>query len=118
MGALNSKTKRLFENCHCTSRYYYTCRRVRRGRDRMTVGFITIYAISTYRHHRCEFELRSYEVYLMQHFVKKFASDLRQVGGFPRVPRFPPAIKLLNVALNTINLTVDLCIVIHVYLLR
>jgi hypothetical protein len=94
VGALNSKTKRLFENCHCTSRYYYTCRRGRRGRDRMAVGFITTYAISTYRHQRCEFELRSDEVYLMQHFVIKFASDLRQVGGFPRVLRFPPAIKL------------------------
>jgi hypothetical protein len=34
------------------------------------------------------------EVYLMQHFVHKFNSDLRQVGGFRRVLRFSPPIKL------------------------
>jgi hypothetical protein len=50
---------------------------------------------------------------------KKFVSDLRQVGGFLRVLRFPPPIKLtamydniteilLKVALNTINLTKNL----------
>jgi hypothetical protein len=50
------------------------------------------------------------EVYSIQHYVIKFVSDLRQVGGFLR---FPPPIKtylhditeiLLNlVALNTIK---------------
>jgi hypothetical protein len=30
----------------------------------------------------------------MQHYVIKFVSDLRQVGGFLRVLRFPPPIKL------------------------
>ena len=34
------------------------------------------------------------EVYKLQHYVMKFVSDLRQVGGFLRVLRFPPAIKL------------------------
>ena len=34
------------------------------------------------------------EVYLIQHYVKKFVSDLRQVGVFLRVIRFPPPIKL------------------------
>jgi hypothetical protein len=34
------------------------------------------------------------EVYWMQHYVIKFFSDLRQVGGFLRVLRFPPPIKL------------------------
>jgi hypothetical protein len=34
------------------------------------------------------------EVYSIQHYVIKFASDLRQVGGFLRVLRFPPSIKL------------------------
>ena len=29
-----------------------------------------------------------------QQYVIKFVSDLRRVGGFPRVLRFPPAIKL------------------------
>jgi hypothetical protein len=29
------------------------------------------------------------EAYLIQHYVLKFVSDLRQVGGFLRVRRFP-----------------------------
>ena len=33
------------------------------------------------------------EVYLMQHFVHKFNSDLRQVGGFLQGLWFPPQIK-------------------------
>ena len=53
------------------------------------------------------------EVYSIQHYMIKFVSDLRQVGVFLRVLRFPPPIKLtvmiteilLNVALNTISLT-------------
>jgi len=43
---------------------------------------------------RCEFETRSGEVYSRQLYVIKFVSDLRQVGGFLRVLRFPPPIKL------------------------
>jgi hypothetical protein len=31
---------------------------------------------------------------MKQHYVKNFASDLRQVGGFLRVLRFPPSKKL------------------------
>jgi hypothetical protein len=31
---------------------------------------------------------------LLQHYVMMFISDLRQVGGFLRVLRFPPPIKL------------------------
>jgi len=34
------------------------------------------------------------EVYSIQHYVKKFVSDLRQVGGFLQVLRYPPTIKL------------------------
>jgi len=34
------------------------------------------------------------EVYSIQHYVIKFLSDFRQVGGFRRVLRFPPPIKL------------------------
>jgi len=30
----------------------------------------------------------------MQHYVIMFVSNLRQVGGFPRVLWFPPPIKL------------------------
>ena len=33
------------------------------------------------------------EVYSIQHYVIKFVSDLRQVGGFIQVLRFPPPIK-------------------------
>jgi hypothetical protein len=34
------------------------------------------------------------EMYSIQHYVIKFVSDLRQVGGFLQVLRFPPPIKL------------------------
>jgi hypothetical protein len=50
--------------------------------DRMVVGFTTTYAISTYHHWNCEFESHSGEVYSIQHYVIKFFSDLRQIGGF------------------------------------
>ena len=81
-------------------------------RGRMVVGFTTIYAISVYHHWRCDFESRSGEMYSKQQYMIKFVSDLRQVGGFLRVLRFPPPIKhdhhditeiLLKGALNTIN---------------
>ena len=62
----------------------YSETRSRRGRDRMVVEFATTYAISAYR---------SGEVSSIQHYVRKFVSDLRQVGGFLRVLRFPPTIK-------------------------
>ena len=65
------------------------------GRDRMVVGFITIYATSDYHHKRCEFESYSDEVYSIQHYVITFVSDLRQGGGFLRVLRFPLPIKLI-----------------------
>jgi hypothetical protein len=39
-------------------------------------------------------ESRSREVYPKQHYLIKSVSDLRQVGGFLRVLRFPPPIKL------------------------
>ena len=54
------------------------------------------------------------EVYLTHHYMIKFVNDLWQVGGFLRVLRFPPPIKLsakditeilLKEALNTIILT-------------
>ena len=34
------------------------------------------------------------EMYSIQHYVIKFVSDLRQVGGFLWLLRFPPPIKL------------------------
>jgi len=33
-------------------------------------------------------------MYAIKHYVTKFVSDLRQVGSFLRVLRFPPPIKL------------------------
>jgi hypothetical protein len=62
------------------------------GRDRMVVGFsttfmqsvpITTKVVSSNPVHG--------EVYSIQHYVIKFVSDLRQVGGFLQ---FPPPIKL------------------------
>ena len=79
----------------------------------MVVGFTATYAISDYHHSCCEFESRSGEVSSIQHYVIKFVSDLRQVGGLLGYTGFPPTIKLdrhditeilLNVALNTITL--------------
>jgi hypothetical protein len=64
----------------------------RRGRDRMVVGFTITNAISAYHHWCCEFESRPGRG--VQHYVIKFVSDLRQVGGLLRVLRFPPPIKL------------------------
>ena len=60
-------------------------------RDRMVVGFTITYAISANNHYRCEFESHSGEVHSIQHYVIKFVSELRQIGGFLR---FPPSIKL------------------------
>ena len=54
------------------------------GRDRMVVGFTTIYAISAYHHLRCEFAPCSGEMYSIQHYVIKFVSDSRQIGVFLR----------------------------------
>jgi hypothetical protein len=34
------------------------------------------------------------ELYSIQHYVIKFVSDLRQVGGFLRIHLFPPPINL------------------------
>jgi hypothetical protein len=39
------------------------------------------------------------EVYSIQHYVIKFVSDLRQVGGFRRVLQFPAPIKLIATVL-------------------
>ena len=55
-----------------------------------------------------EFETCSSEVYSIQHYVTKFASELRQVGGFLRFPpnniyRHDIAEILLKVSLNTIT---------------
>jgi hypothetical protein len=68
-----------------------------RGRDRMVVGFTLQLPLQSVSYHNwsCEFESHSDEVYLIQHCVIEFVSDLRQVDGFVRVLWFPPSIKLI-----------------------
>jgi hypothetical protein len=66
----------------------------RRGRDHIVVGFTTTCAISAYHNLSCEFEPRSWRSVPNTTSCDKFVSDLRQVGGFLRVLRFPPPIKL------------------------
>jgi hypothetical protein len=64
-----------------------------RGRDRMVVGFTSTYVINSMPITTdVEFESRSGRS--VQHYMIKFVSDLRQVGGFLQVFRFPPPIKL------------------------
>ena len=59
----------------------------------MEVGFITIGAISAYHQYNLSSNPARGEVYSIQHYVINFVSDLRHVGGFQRVLRFPPSIK-------------------------
>jgi hypothetical protein len=49
-----------------------------------------IYVIIAHHHWCCQFESRSGQG--VPHYVIKFVSDLRQIGGFLRVHRFPPPI--------------------------
>ena len=58
---------------------------------RMVTGFTTAYAIST---NVVSYNPTYGEVYSIQHYVIKFISDLWQVGGFRRIFRFSPPIKL------------------------
>ena len=77
-----------FVSCQYINKRYIA----KRGRDRLVVGFTTTYAISAYHHWCWEFESRSGRG--VQYYVIKFVNDLREVGGFLRVLRFPPPIKL------------------------
>ena len=90
--------------------FFFWQLRSRRVRDRTVVGFTTTYAISVNHHWCCEFESRSGRG--VQHYVIKFVSDLRQVGGyFPGPPvsstnksdRHDITEILLKVALNQPN---------------
>ena len=97
----NSQNKNIYWKIKCVcvliqlhlNRNTYACRG-RHGCDRMVVWFTTTYTISVYHQLRCEFEYRSGGVYLIQHCMIKFVSDLRQVVGILRILRFPPSIKL------------------------
>ena len=52
------------------------------------------YLLTAFCLYACEFESSSGKVYSIQHYVIKFVSDVRQVGGFVLVIRFHPPIKL------------------------
>ena len=52
------------------------------------IGFTTTYSISAYP------LLSRGEVYSIQYYGIQFGSDIRQIGGFLWVIRFPPSIKL------------------------
>ena len=56
--------------------------------DRMVVGYTTVTSKVVRSNPVHD------EVYLIQHYVIKFVSDLREVGGFLLVLQFPPPIKL------------------------
>jgi len=61
----------------------------------MIFGFTTTHAINAYHYNKI---LSSHnvhgEVYPIQNYVIKFVSDLREVGVFFQVLRFPPPIKV------------------------
>ena len=57
-----------------------------------TEQFLWLCSCVAYHHWCCEFKSPSGRG--VQHYVIQFVSDLRQVGGFLRVFRFPPLIKL------------------------
>ena len=79
----------------------------RRRRYPMVVGFSTTYAITAYQHWCWEFEYRSGRG--VQHYVIKFVSDLRQVGGpvssTSKTDNHDITEILLKEALNTIKQT-------------
>jgi len=70
--------------------------RDRRGRDRMVVGLQQHVQSMSVPSNVVSTNPIKCEVYSIQHYVIKFVSDLRQVGGFLRVHRFPPPIKLIT----------------------
>ena len=89
--------------CLAILNVWSTPKRLLGRRGRMVVRYITTYVISAYHHERCEFESWSGEVYSIQHYVMKFVSDLRQVGGFLLVLRFTQPIKLTGTIWNIVE---------------
>ena len=63
------------------------------GPDLMVVGFTTICAYIITKVVKNSKPVPG-EVYTIQHYMMKFVSDLRQVGGFLR---FPPPTKLRSI---------------------
>ena len=68
---------------------------LRRGRDRIIVEFTPMQSEPITAKKKVMSSNPAHgEVYLIQHKVIRFASDLRQVGGFLRVLWYLPPIKL------------------------
>jgi hypothetical protein len=65
-----------------------------RGYDHMVVGFTATYATMHTTTNVVSSNPAQGEVYSLQYYVIKFVSDLRRVGCFLQVLRFPPPIKL------------------------
>jgi hypothetical protein len=68
------------------------------GRDRIVVGFTTTYALMQsvpITTNVASSNPAHGEVYLIQHYVIRFVSDLRQVGSLLRVLWFHPPIKMI-----------------------
>jgi len=91
---------------------YANLKRGRCDRDRMVVGFTTTYAKSVPITTNVVSSNPAGEVYLIQYYVIKFVSDLRQVGGFLPVLQVSTTNKtdrhaitkiLLKVTFNTIT---------------
>jgi hypothetical protein len=62
----------------------------------MVVGFTTTCAISPFTTKVVISNPVLGEMYSIQHYVIKFVSDLLHIGGFLRILRFPPPIKLTS----------------------
>ena len=96
------------QTCQLTDSQLLNTNKGRRGRDRMVVStnwfpvtkykqgpsWSWSYGSWIYTYLMLWVRIRSGEVYSIQHYVIKFVSDLRQVGGFLRVHRFPLTINL------------------------
>ena len=87
---------------------------MRGRRGHMVVGFTTTCAISAYHHYKVvSSNLVHGEIYLIQHYVIKFVSDLREVDGLfspgppvsstDKTDRHDITEILLKVALNNIT---------------
>ena len=75
---------------HFIAEKYSHNRGGRRGRNHMVVPMQSVPTITKVVSSNPNYG----EVYSIQHFVIKFVSDLRQVGGILQVLQFPPPIKL------------------------
>ena len=68
--------------------------RGRHGRDRMVVGFTTTVRLVPITTKVVSSNPVHCEVYLIQHYVIKLVSNLRQASGFLWLLQFPPPVKL------------------------